>query len=184
MAQLNVTQLSCRLEPDPRRTITRFFWSGADRAAKIVKRVLSLSEEQTESLLQEVMQAFHDRHLDLEDILLEHFEKLVRRTGHRVTATPVQKLLLGAYCTMEYAFESAALFNPSMVPSPPDETTAWGETCFLMSLRGAAGTDCAKGVTHVFRYSRLTQFSGCSPRSTRATSRAAFARISISPDSE
>jgi len=153
MAQLNVKRLSYRLEPDPRRTITRFFWSGADRAAKIAKRVLSLSEEEAEPLLQEVMREFHDRHLDLEDILLEHFEELVQRTGQRMTATPVQKLLLGAYCTMEYAFESAALFNPSMVPTPPDENTAWNETCFLMSLR-AVGEGHVSSI--VFRRGKIT----------------------------
>jgi predicted GH43/DUF377 family glycosyl hydrolase len=153
MVPLEVKRLPSRLEPDTRRTITRFFWCGAERAAKITQRVLSLSEEQSEPLLQEIMRDFLDRHLDLEDILLEHFEELRRRTGRRLSATPTQKLLLGAYCTMEYAFESAALFNPSMVPTPPEEDTPWGETCFLMSLR-AVGEGHVSSI--VFRRGKIT----------------------------
>lgn len=153
MASPEVKRLSYRLAPDTRRTITRFFWCGAERAARIAKRVLSLQEEEAEPLLQEVMQEFLDRHLDLEDILLEHFEELAQRTGIRIAATPTQKLLLGAYCTMEYAFESAALFNPSMVPTPPDDNTAWGETSFLMSLR-AVGEGHISSI--VFRRGKIT----------------------------
>jgi len=44
-------------------------------------------------------------------------------------------LLIGAYFTMEYAFESAALFNPSMVPARDQAGVPSGSTRFTMSLR-------------------------------------------------
>lgn len=135
MAPLEVKRLSTRLEPDTRRTITRFFWRGTERGTQITARVLSLPEDKASALLQEVEREFIDRHLDLEDILLEHFKELERRTGQAIAATPTQKLLLGAHYTMEFAFESAALFNPSMVPIPSDANATCKDPCFLLSLR-------------------------------------------------
>jgi hypothetical protein len=40
---INVRRLPIRLMPDSRRTITRFFWPGEDRANKIIKRVKRLT---------------------------------------------------------------------------------------------------------------------------------------------
>ncbi len=44
-------------------------------------------------------------------------------------------MLAGAYFTSEYALESAALFNPSIVPSPDQSAVAEGALRFVMSLR-------------------------------------------------
>src|SRR5699024_6583519 len=46
-----------------------------------------------------------------------------------------QQLLIGAYFTMEYAVESAALFNPSIVPHPDQSQLPEGSLRFIMSLR-------------------------------------------------
>jgi hypothetical protein len=47
----------------------------------------------------------------------------------------VQKSLIGAYFTMEYSIESAALFNPSIVPHPDQSHLKKGSLRFIMSLR-------------------------------------------------
>jgi hypothetical protein len=47
----------------------------------------------------------------------------------------VQKALIGAYFTKEYAIESAALFNPSIVPHPDQSHLKKGSLRFIMSLR-------------------------------------------------
>ena len=55
-----------------------------------------------------------------------------------LTDTPLsesRQLLLGAYFTQEYALESAALFNPSMVWHPDQSNLAAGSRRFAMSLR-------------------------------------------------
>ena len=44
-------------------------------------------------------------------------------------------LLLGAYFTGEYALESAALFNPSIVPHPDQANLNEGDLRFILSLR-------------------------------------------------
>jgi predicted GH43/DUF377 family glycosyl hydrolase len=46
-----------------------------------------------------------------------------------------RQLLIGAYFTMEYSVEAAALFNPSMVPARNQEGLPEGSTRFAMSLR-------------------------------------------------
>ncbi len=45
------------------------------------------------------------------------------------------RMLIGAYFSMEYAFESAALFNPSMVPAYDQSDVPDGSLAFIMSLR-------------------------------------------------
>lgn len=154
MAPIEVKRLACRLTPDSRRTITRFFWTGPDRAQKLVDRVTQLPEAEVDALLQATLREFIDRHFDLEDIFLAHYQQMIQLTGMTMLhPTPSQKLLLGAYCTMEYAFESAALFNPSMVPIAPRQDDAWGDTRFLMSLR-AVGEGHISSI--VFRRGTIT----------------------------
>ncbi len=60
----------------------------------------------------------------------------VRR--HLLTDTPLsenRRLLIGAYFTQEYALESAALFNPSIVWHPDQSGLAAGSRRFALSLR-------------------------------------------------
>jgi predicted GH43/DUF377 family glycosyl hydrolase len=47
----------------------------------------------------------------------------------------VQRALIGAYFTKEYSIESAALFNPSLVPHPDQSLLKKGSLRFVMSLR-------------------------------------------------
>ena len=61
-----------------------------------------------------------------------------RVEGHIFTQRPLsekRKLLLGALFSGEYALESAAIFNPSMVAHPDQSGIAQGAVRFLMSLR-------------------------------------------------
>jgi predicted GH43/DUF377 family glycosyl hydrolase len=57
---------------------------------------------------------------------------------HIFTQSPVsrvRKLLIGALFSGEYALESAALFNPSIVPHPDQKGVPGGALRFIMSLR-------------------------------------------------
>ena len=69
-------------------------------------------------LLEDVMREFRDRHQRTRQFFLHRFEQI---RSHLLTDQPLsenRKLLIGAYFTQEYALESAALFNPSMVWHP------------------------------------------------------------------
>ncbi len=125
-----------RIMADPSRVITRFFLPGAEsRAGAIVNRVATLDDDEVASLLTEVLARFSWRHKDIEEVLLRHFGKAARLGALNGTLPRERRLLIGAYCTLEYAIEAVALFNPSMVMHPVQEGTRDGEVRFLMSVR-------------------------------------------------
>jgi predicted GH43/DUF377 family glycosyl hydrolase len=97
--------------------------------------VLFRSESRVHQLLEQVLTEFGNRHYQMRSILLKHFE-LVRRwtlTDQRISEE--RKLLIGSYFTLEYSLESAALFNPSIVPHPDQSDLPQGSVRFLISLR-------------------------------------------------
>jgi predicted GH43/DUF377 family glycosyl hydrolase len=133
----SLRRLPERLHCDPTRTIIRFFWPGSNgRAHKIIDRVMGLDDARAGALLDEVRQDFASDHPGMEEIFEEHFKEVTSRIGQCLTLmTRVKQLLIGAYFSMEYAHEAAALFNPSMVPFRDQSESAPGEVRFLMSLR-------------------------------------------------
>ena len=131
-----VNRLSHRIEPDSRRTIARFFNPGGDpRARAIFERVNRLSESQASALLRDVENKFGRKHRDIHEILLEHYKEVVEVVPAAAEASELRQLLIGAYFTMEYSIESAALFNPSMIPTRKQSGLPEGSTRFAMSLR-------------------------------------------------
>lgn len=125
-----------RIQRDTSRVITRtHIPTHLDRISKIMSRVLALGEEQAAVLLQDVLTSFSDRHRNMEGQLLENFNKVSQYIDPAVEVSKVKQMLLGAYFTMEYAIESAALFNPSLVRHPNQDRLDPGELRFVMSLR-------------------------------------------------
>ncbi len=134
--RLPVERLPVRLTGDAARTIMRFFWPGSDeRARRVFDRALSLSNDETARLAGEVVARFGREHPEFRDALMEHFDQAAERVGPEGPIPDERRLLIGAYFTMEYAFESAALFNPSMVPAREQAGVPAGSTRFTMSLR-------------------------------------------------
>jgi len=130
-----VKRLPVRLAADPALTITRLFWAGPERARKVINRVMALGEAQVARLLASTMRDFDHLHLDLEDIFLEHYEQASQRVSMPNPPTVKRMLLIGAYFTLEYAFASSALFNPSMAPAINQDGLEPGALRFAMSLR-------------------------------------------------
>ncbi len=124
------------LKPNNRRVLYRPFEPPtADRAMKIVARVMELSDERVGQLLEAVLSEFHGRHRRLTAFFLERFEAV---RHHVLTDRPVperRRMLIGSYFTQEYALESAALFNPSIVAAPDQSGIPAGSIRFIMSLR-------------------------------------------------
>ncbi|MHC5082673.1 MAG: glycoside hydrolase family 130 protein [Planctomycetota bacterium] len=133
--KIPVKRLPLRLVPDPRRTITRFFWPAEDKARRIINRVLSLDSNRVSELVNEVLEQFRAGNPGLEEILLNNYDRAIRQSGVSYNSNFEIRLLTGAYFSMEYAFESAALFNPSMVPAIHQPFLSEGRLRFLMSLR-------------------------------------------------
>jgi len=74
------------------------------------------------------------RHTDLEGSWLRHFHSIRAYLPNRALSEE-RRLVLGAYFTGEYAVESVALFNPSIVPHPDQTNVAEGDLRFVLSLR-------------------------------------------------
>ena len=132
---INVRRLPIRLMPDPRRTITRFFWPGEDRAKEIIKRVKRLSSNKTSGLLEKLLNQFLPNKPGLKQIRIENYEMAAEHVGLVDEDDSDVRMLIGAYFSMEYSFESAALFNPSMVPAYDQSNEPDGSLAFIMSLR-------------------------------------------------
>ena len=124
------------LLPESTRVLIRpFIPSEMHRIIAILGRALDFSEEEVVEKLRVVHQEFDSRHYDIEDLLWQHFLKV---QPHIVTPNPLsnaREMLIGALFSGEYSLESAALFNPSIVPHPDQSGVPKGGLRFVMSLR-------------------------------------------------
>jgi len=121
---------------DTSRVITRaYFPEDKSRIPKIIDRVLSLTENEAKELMEKVNLDFFDRHKDIKRVLERHFAEVSVYLPHTEPLSEAKKMLIGAYFTLEYSVESAALFNPSIVPHPDQTNVPGGSLRFIMSLR-------------------------------------------------
>jgi predicted GH43/DUF377 family glycosyl hydrolase len=117
------------------RVITRPHIPDVGRIRRIIERITKLTKESAEELLFHIDFNFIERHKNIERIFLENFKKVSSFLPGEQDISSTQKLLIGAFFTMEYSIESAALFNPSIVPHPNQEGLPEGSLRFIMSLR-------------------------------------------------
>jgi predicted GH43/DUF377 family glycosyl hydrolase len=133
---MDVYRTGIVLRPTNSRVVIRpFEIPNEARVERIIARVTALSEPDVENLLDKVMQEFRGRHQRTREFFHHRFEQ-VRK--HLPTDQPLgesRRLLIGSYFTSEYALESAALFNPSMVWHPDQSGLPAGCRRFVLSLR-------------------------------------------------
>ncbi|MBS2212188.1 glycoside hydrolase family 130 protein [Carboxylicivirga mesophila] len=121
---------------DDSRVITRAHIPGElTRINNIINRVLKLTNGGVERELQKVYRDFESRHRNLDHQLIKHFNKVSEYIPACVQLSQNMRMLIGAYLTMEYSIESAALFNPSIVAHPNQKYVVDGCLRFIMSLR-------------------------------------------------
>lgn len=135
-APLAVERLSVVFESDHRRVITRFFDPGGrGRIRHVLRRIARLSEADAARLLEQILERFGARHSDISAVFERHYEEVTTILGVPADADRVRRRLVGAYFTMEYSIESAALFNPSIVRHRDQSGLPEGAVRFIMSLR-------------------------------------------------
>ncbi len=134
---MRVQRTGISLAPDCRRVLLRpFDPMPEERLPRIIGRILALDERGVESLLDDIFTRFESRHPRFRSYLLRRCERIRGHIPeHEGTLTDRQKLLIGAYFTLEYAFECAALFNPSIVWHPDQTGLEPGKRRFILSLR-------------------------------------------------
>ena len=131
---VHVKRLPIELEPDSSRVITRYFgFSEEKRMRGIVSRLIAIPEDTAATLLAKLEHDFRPIHSNIDDVFQENYAAVKRYVTEPVSE--VRQRFIGACFTMEYAIESAALFNPSMVPAIDQSNVSPGSIRFLMSLR-------------------------------------------------
>ena len=98
-------------------------------------RVSMMDDTEVRKTLDRVIAESGWRHLDLRQYLIKNYKAVEPAIISDTPLSDERKLLIGAYFTQEYALESAALFNPSIVPHPVQENLPEGAVRFILSLR-------------------------------------------------
>ncbi len=132
------------LRPDPSRTVVRPFElgypagfdTGPSRNQQIVDRILTLDAAELAHQFIGVSESLDEHHRDVDAMLMRRFDQIAGGLSNVADINPDQRRLIGAYLSEEYAYEAAALFNPSIVLHPDQSGLAAGTLRFVMSLRG------------------------------------------------
>lgn len=133
---MKITRSPVVITPDRTRVLIRPFQAATDEGSKrIVDNLLALEERKVVELYNSVLQGFAKRHIDISAIMLDRFAQMSDRLAIAGDLSIERKALIGSYFMMEYSPESAALFNPSIVPHPDQSGIAAGSLRFILSLR-------------------------------------------------
>jgi len=133
---IHVSRDSTILRPDQSRVLLRPFSPGdSQRVGSIIARIMSLPEERVGVLLNEISAEFSQRHQQIRHLFLERFEQVREMLLTDEELSEQRRLLIGSYFLAEYSLESAALFNPSIVPHPDQTGLPTGSLRFILSLR-------------------------------------------------
>lgn len=137
-----IQRSSIILRPNPHRVLSRLFIPGEEelirgtsRAQSVIDRCMNLSEEVVAETLKDILMRFGDRHRDLSEQFQLHFSAVESLLDPEAEISFERKSLIGSYFTQEYAFESAAYFNPSMVAHPDQSGLSFGYLRIIMSIR-------------------------------------------------
>ena len=118
------------------RVIAKFFYPGNDeRIRSLIDRILKIPEKKTSDLVESILSDFSSRHHNISEIMLKNFGKVSRHIPCPEKLGTNKKMLIGAYFTHEYSVESAALFNPSIVPHPDQSDLSSDSVRIIMSFR-------------------------------------------------
>src|SRR5579863_846404 len=132
----HVTRTTTVLKPDQSRVLLRPFDPGdSQRNGKIIGRILAIPEDRVSELLDGVSADFSQRHQNIRAVFLERFEQVRDLLPAGEEVSEQRSLLIGSYFLAEYSLESAALFNPSIVPHPDQTGLPAGALRFILSLR-------------------------------------------------
>jgi predicted GH43/DUF377 family glycosyl hydrolase len=141
-----VSHAKILLQPDPTRVVIRpfipaedepeFATAGCTRAQRIADRVLGLDPTDVTDELRDIVANLSEHHRDVERMLLRRYHEINGLSIAAASVSPDQAHLIGAYFSEEYAFEAAALFNPSIAAAPDQAGAPAGALRFILTLRG------------------------------------------------
>jgi predicted GH43/DUF377 family glycosyl hydrolase len=131
---ITVKKLPIKITPSSVRALIRPFVPGnAAQVEHILFRVFSTSQEERQKVLKSVYERLDIPDRIIRSIFIRHFENIKSRIPSNIDISDEQKAFIGACFTQQYALESTALFNPSIVLHPVQDKDS--TTKFIMSLR-------------------------------------------------
>ena len=144
MVSLKIEHLPIEIRPDPTRVVLRPFMPAdtplaghapSEHRDAVVARILALSDGQTAAELAQVLRRIDQRHPDALSVLERRFVEIQAMRPDLRDIAAERARLIGACFTEEYAFEAAALFNPSMIAHPSQRGVMPGGLRIILSLR-------------------------------------------------
>jgi predicted GH43/DUF377 family glycosyl hydrolase len=134
-----VTRKNVVFTPDSSRVVARYFMNGDQRTQEMVSRIMTLDELQVTHTLEQTLREFARRHRNISRTFFKHCERIRGIIeGMQIDydgLSEERKMLIGSYCTMEYAIESAAFFNPSIIEDFDQSNLEKGEKRVIISFR-------------------------------------------------
>jgi predicted GH43/DUF377 family glycosyl hydrolase len=128
-----------RVFPNPARVIARAYLPGGpERVRPVAEHVRNLAPAEVQSLLKQLLSRYSGRHRNITRLLSDNCEKALADGAPELRGDALseeQRLLLGAYFTMEYSIESTAFFNPSIVEAPDQRGASADEKKVILSFR-------------------------------------------------
>jgi predicted GH43/DUF377 family glycosyl hydrolase len=133
---LKIERRKEKFTSQPSRVIAKFYLPGGEtRTRHIIDRVLSLSDDEVETNLEEVIEGFAARHKSVRQIFGRNFDEVERYLPDGIKISDDRRALMGAYFTHEYSIQAAAFFNPSIVDHPDQHGVEKGERRVILSFR-------------------------------------------------
>ena len=133
---INVKRIKKKFQPDHSRVIIKpHIPIEKDRVERIIKRVLSLSEEKVKQELDRVITSFSNRHKNIWDAFDKNYNEIKKYIPKNTQISNNRKALLGAYFSLEYSIQAAAFFNPSIIAHPDQSDLPEGSLRFIISFR-------------------------------------------------
>jgi predicted GH43/DUF377 family glycosyl hydrolase len=105
------------------------------RTARVYDAVCAMSRTTCKEELEHVNRDFTGRHMQIRDIFFKRFEHIRDLIAGQEPPSEDHAALIGAYFSHEYAYEAAAVMNPSIVPHPNQTGIPSGSLRFVMSMR-------------------------------------------------
>lgn len=137
--RLPVKRSSLVTYPNIKRVINRFFFNGDERATDVINRVMDLSEEAVARTISPLLQEYAKRHRNISRELHRNFDRLQYLfTALKIDTEGMElnrKLLIGAFFTNEYAIESVAFSNPSIIDDPDQTELEAGQRRVIVSFQ-------------------------------------------------
>jgi len=121
------------LKPNPKKVLLRSFEPATEnQLINIITRIISLSEDEVIKEFEKINKEFNSRHRNINEFFLKRFHQVSEYVDGSLKLSKVRQMLIGASFSMEYSFESSALFNPAMVWHPDQSNLPAGSKRFII----------------------------------------------------